>query len=204
MTDVNWDHIRCVVFDYGDTLSSDHYFKALGPDFDALVDREIFSDNTPTWCDPWARGELTAEIVADHLAGLSGLSPEHILEQLAAGCARQALHQAIWQFAQAQRKLGRKTALVTLNFDIFSRVIVTALGFDRIFDVIVNSAEYRTDDKARMWEIAFSRLDGCDFANSLLIDDKAKYTERFRARGGMAYQYTGDEDFARWLKEVTE
>jgi len=200
MTDVDWARIRCVVFDYGDTLSSDHYFKALGPDFDALVGREIFEDNTPEWCDLWIRGELTAEMVADHLAGLSGLSSTWILEGLVAGCARLTLHPVIWQFAQAQRALGRNTALVTLNFDVFSRLIVPAMGFDRVFDVIVNSADHRHDDKVALWQYAFRRLDGCDFANSLLIDDKAKHVDRFRARGGMAYQYTGDEEFAQWLK----
>jgi len=200
MTEATWDRIRCVAFDYAYTLCSDHYFKELGPDFDGLVHREIFNDNTPKWCDPWLRGELTAEDIVAHLAAFSGISHAHIMAQLRQGCAHQTMHPAIWQFAQAQRAQGRKTALVTLNMDIFSQVVVPSMGFDYVFDVIVNSADHRHDDKMMLWEYAFSQLDGCDFANSLLIDDNAKYVEYFRAHGGMAYQYTGDEDFARWLK----
>lgn len=196
---IDWSKVRCVVFDYGDTLCSDPYFRELGADFLQVVNTQIFGESSPEWADRWLRGELAAEDIVARLSSLTGRSTAEIMAGLRLGCSRIRPFPAIWQFAQTQHGFGRKTALVTLNYDIFSRVIVPAVGFDRVFDVIVNSSDYRTDDKVAMWEIAFRRLDDCAFENSLLFDDKLKHVERFRARGGQAYQFTGDAQFADWL-----
>jgi len=117
---------------------------------------------------------------------------------LDAGCANLQLNPAVWRFAQAQRTQGRHTALVTVNMDVFTRVVVPAHGFDRVFDVVVNSADYGTEDKNALCEIAFGQLDDCTFEDSLLIDDMPKCLDAFRARGGMAHQYTTDAAFAEW------
>ncbi len=201
MREIPCAHIRCIVFDFGGTLSAHPYFHALGPEFCQVVDTRIWGDGAADWCDPWMRGDKTSADIADYLAGLTGLSAPRILAALDAGCARLTLHPAIWRFAQAQRARGRQTALVTKNMDVFTRIVVPALHFAQVFDVIINSSDHRTDDKELMWERAFAQLDGCAFENSLLIDDKLKYIERFQARGGMAYQYTTDAAFAEW--EVT-
>lgn len=198
---IDWENLRCVVFDYGDTLCNNPYFGQLGRDFLHVVDTQIFGDCSPQWADPWLQGELTTDDIVKHLSSLTGTSSTEIMAGLELGCSRIRPFPAIWQFAQSQQAVGRKTALVTLNFDIFSRVIVPAVGFDKVFDIIVNSCDYRTDDKVHMWEIAFSQLDGCSFSNSLLIDDKQKYTDLFRAHGGMAYQYISDEEFSVWLNQ---
>ena len=193
-------NIDCVIFDFGDTLSSQPYFRELGLEFLQVVDTKIWGDGAASWCDPWVRGELKSEDIAGYLAGLTGITPARILDALDAGCANLQLHPAIWRFARAQRIQGRKTALVTLNMDVFSRVIVPSLGFSQVFDAVINSSDYRIGDKVQLWELAFAQLDGCTFANSLLIDDKLKYIERFQARGGMAYQFTTDAAFAEWEK----
>lgn len=190
--------ISSIVFDFGGTLSSQSYFHVLGLEFCRVVDVCIWGEGEADWCDPWVRGEKTSVEIADYLAGLTGIDTARILAALDAGCARLALHPAIWRFAQAQQAQGRQTALVTLNMDVFSRVIAPSLGFYKVFDVVINSSDYRTDDKVRLWELAFAQLDGCTFANSLLIDDKQKYVERFQACGGQAYQYTTDAAFAKW------
>jgi len=43
--------------------------------------------------------------------------------------------------------------------DAFTRVVVPAHGFERVFDVVVNSADYGTEDKNALCEIAFGQLD---------------------------------------------
>jgi 8-oxo-dGTP pyrophosphatase MutT (NUDIX family)/FMN phosphatase YigB (HAD superfamily) len=194
--------IHCIVFDFGGTLSSHPYFYALGPEFLRVVNTCIWGDGEAEWCDPWVRGEKTSGEIADYLAGLTALPATRILTALDDGCARLPLHPAIWRFAQAQRAQGRHTALVTLNMDVFTRVIAPSWGFDQVFDVVINSSDYRTGNKMQLWEMAFSRLDGCTFANSLLIDDKLKHVESFRAHGGLAYRYTTDEAFARWAQAL--
>lgn len=196
--------IRCVVFDFANTLSPTPYFWPLGEAFCAVVTEAIFTgENVGRWATPWCLGTRSSEEIADYLAGLTGLSAGEILTGLDEGCARLELNPAIWQFAQAQRAQGRRTVLCTVNMDVFTRVVVPAHGLDRVFDAIVNSADHGTEDKNALCEIAFARLEGCDFGNSLLIDDAPMNLAPFRARGGMTYRYTTDEAFAAWERRLT-
>lgn len=191
--------LHCIIFDFANTLCSELYFTPLGTDFQAVVKEAIFTgENKARWASPWCCGRLSSADIADYLSGLTGITAERILSALDEGCANLQLNPAIWRFAQAQRAQGRHTVLATVNMDVFTRVVVPAHGFDTIFDVVVNSADHGTEDKNAVCEIAFSRLDGCSFENSLLIDDMPKYLDAFRARGGMAYQYTTDAAFAAW------
>ena len=191
--------LRAVIFDFADTLCSELYFAPLGPKFQAVVKQAIFTgENNVRWCEPWLRGELSSADIAGYLADLTGVAPETILSGLEEGCATLRLNPVVWACAQRQRGRGRQTALATLNMDIFTRVVIPAHGFDRVFDVVVNSADHGVDDKLALCELALSRLEGCTFANSLLIDDGERNVRAFCARGGMAYWYTSDEAFAEW------
>lgn len=190
--------LRAIIFDFGGTLSSQPYFHRLGSAFLEVVNTRIWGDGEAEWCDPWVRGEKTSAEIADYLAALTGIDAAHILHELNAGCAALDLHPAIWQFARAQRARGRQTAVVTLNMDVFTRVIAPSMGFYEVFDVVVNSSDHRTDDKIQLWELALTQLDGCTFANSLLIDDSEKHVARFQSRGGQVYRYTTDAAFAAW------
>jgi len=195
--------IRCVIFDFYNILCSDLYFRHLGQQFCDMATNAIFSkENISRWSTPWCCGRLSSVDISDYLSGLTGITAERILSALDEGCANLHLNPNIWRFAQAQRAQGRRTVLATVNMDVFTRVVAPAHGFDRVFDVVVNSADYGTEDKNVLCEIAFSQLDGCTFANSLLIDDWPVAINAFRARGGMTYQYTTDEAFAEWEEKA--
>lgn len=192
--------IRCVVFDFANTLSFTPYFWPLGEEFLTVVTEAIFTgENKALWAGPWCRGELSSEDIANYLSGLTGVPTKRILMALDEGCSNLQLNPAIWRFAKSQRAQGRHSVLATVNMDVFTRVVAPAHGFDRVFDVVVNSADFGTEDKNALCDIAFSRLEGCTFQNSLMIDDSARVTEAFRNRGGIAYQYTSDEAFAEWV-----
>lgn len=191
--------IHCIIFDFANTLSHTPYFWPLGSEFETVVTQAIFTgENKTRWASPWCCGTVSSADIAEYLSGLTGITPERILSALDEGCAHLQLNPAIWRFAQAQRAQGRRTVLATVNMDVFTRVVAPAHGFDRVFDVVVNSADYGTEDKNALCEIAFGQLDDCTFENSLIIDDMHKYLDAFRARGGMAYRYTTDEAFAGW------
>lgn len=195
---MNFTPIRCILFDFADTLCSVPYFTGISPEVLEIVRTVIFGSGKAQWADPWMRGDLTSVEIADYLARRTGVAPEVLLAQCEQNCARLPLNPAIWRFAQAQRGQGRLTALVTVNADVFSRVVVPALRLAEVFDVVVNSADHHVTEKLALCEIAFRRLNGCDFSNSLLIDDHPENVAAFRARGGQAYCYTTDETFAEW------
>jgi phosphoserine phosphatase len=194
--------IRCVVFDFGFTLSSDLYFTLAPPGYPqwrSIIEQHIF-DQRPI-LNAWMRGDLSlrdiAQIVAQHI----GLPPAVIVATMEHGCRSMTFNQAVWEFACAQRMQGRKTALVTANMDVFTSVVVPAHHLDRAFDVILNTADYRELHKEVLWDRAFELLgDDIGYANSLLIEDGPTEPARFRARGGLAYQYEGDQCFRQWLE----
>lgn len=200
---MNLSSTTCVVFDFGFTLSSDLYFKLLGSEAREHVDNMITGREDPHISLGWLAGQLSSRDVANYLSPKTGLEPDIILSALYEGCAQTELNEAVWEFARHQRKLGRKTALVTANFDVFSEVVVPARGLDAVFDGIVNSSDYGTGDKNVLWPIAFDLLgEGYGFSSSLLIEDSPQQVERFRELGGVAYQYTDDVAFNRWLNSI--
>ena len=193
--------INCVVFDFGGTLSSEPYFKLLPPRALEQVDRTLFGKEDPHIGQGWATGLLSSRDVANYLSPKTGLSPGFILSALYEGCAQIEFNEAVWDFVGEQGRLGRKTVLVTGNFDVFTEVVVPARGLDKVFDAIVNSCDYGTGDKDELWPIAFDMLgEGYGYSGSLLIEDTSHEVVRFREAGGVAYQYTDDAAFRRWLR----
>ena len=139
-----------------------------------------------------------AAIVSDH----ANMDISAVLETMELGCKDLDFNEAVLNFALTQRSLGRRTAIVTANMDVFSDVVVPAHGLDEKFDVIINSSDYGEIDKRVLWPIAFKALgDDIHYGNSLLIEDGSKEPELFRGCGGFAYEYTNDESFLRWLNE---
>jgi FMN phosphatase YigB (HAD superfamily) len=199
---VDWDRVQCVVFDYGFTLSSELYFNVAPagyPGWRDTIQRLVFDERAVA--EAWMRGQLTLVDIAAIVGREIPLPVETIIETMEQGCRKLRFNPAVWEFAQAQRGQGRKTALVTGNFDVFTNVIVPAHGLAAVFDMIVNSSDHGTWDKRKLWPIAFERLgQGISYKNSLLIEDGEKEPAQFRALGGQAYQYAGEEGFQMWLR----
>jgi beta-phosphoglucomutase-like phosphatase (HAD superfamily) len=131
------------------------------------------------------------------------LEAAKILNYLRKGCTELGFNEAVYEFAHWVRASPLKSALVTANMDVFSDVIVPSHGLDRLFDVIVNSADVGTCDKTVLWPMAFQALeDGITYRNALLIEDGEVNPAKFRERGGIAYQYRGDLEFRAWLRNM--
>ncbi len=63
--------IRCVVFDFGFTLSPDYYFKVSPPNtphWHEIIQEHIFSD--PAITIPWMKGEISSREVAAIFKGI--------------------------------------------------------------------------------------------------------------------------------------
>jgi hypothetical protein len=74
-------------------------------------------------------------------------------------------------------------------------------GLENLFDIIVNSYDYRTTDKTVLWPIAFRHL-GSEYGyhNSFLLEDSARNVHTFIELGGRAHRYIGDDEFDAWLE----
>lgn len=196
--------IQCVVFDFGFTLSPDYYFNVAPPGcphWHAVIQKVIFAD--PAITNPWMRGDLTTLDIAGIISRHFSMDIPTIAATLEKGCERLRFNPAVWDFAVALKAAGRKTALVTDNMDVFSKVVVPSHGLDRLFNVIINSSDFHEIDKKYLWPIAFERLGGAlGYANSLLIEDGEHEPALFKSLGGHAHQYTNDAAFLAWLDSV--
>jgi phosphoserine phosphatase len=201
---VDLSTIRCVVFDFGFTLSSDLYFTVVPPEYPnwrAIIQQLIFDQ--PAVVRAWMTGERSLVDMARIVASEVDLPIPVIVETMERGCTKMSFNEAVWEFACAQRAQGRKTALVTANMDVFSKVVVPAHRLDTVFDVILNTADYGVLSKDILWDHAFTAMgDGIGYTNSLLIEDGPKEPAMFRARGGRAYQYEDDQQFRAWLHMI--
>ncbi len=202
MNIIDPNQIKCIIFDYGFTLSPDYYFKIAPPEFPQwrdIIQEHIFGDSSIT--QPWMRGELTSYDIAAIISQYIPLEAPVILSFMKKGCEHLGFNQAVWDFAVSQRNARRKTALVTANMEVFTEVVIPAHQLDSIFDIILNTADYHEIRKELLWPIAFENL-GNDivYANSLLIEDGSVEPKKFRELGGYVYQYSTDTLFSEWLR----
>jgi len=199
-------HIKCVVFDYGFTLSSGYYFNLSPPgvaDWEKRLQRVIFRGKDDTVTGPWMRGEISLADIADLMAQEVGLGVEEILGYLRRGCTDLGFNEAVYAFARRVQSSSLRSALVTVNMDVFTDVVVPSHSLDDLFDVIVNSADVGSCDKTVLWPMAFDALGcGVSYRDSLLIEDGEKNPAAFRKQGGVAHQYLGEEAFCDWLDGV--
>lgn len=198
---VKLDNIKCVVFDFANTLSSDLYFQnrpEFCPNWRELFQQYVFSDKQ--FLTDWCTGKLSTRDIAGIMHSNINMPVDSIIAEMYNGCKNLTFNTYVINFAKLQRNVGRKTALVTINMDIFTDIIVPFYGLDRIFDVIINSADYSTDNKLELWQVAFKLFDSnISYNNSLLVDDSEKWVAEFRNCGGEAYRYKNDNEFNNWI-----
>jgi FMN phosphatase YigB (HAD superfamily) len=185
--------IRSVLWDFGDTLVDQRW---MWPS----------PDGVPGWTDRyrrladsdldgrWNLGEITTDELLAVFAAELGCAPELLVAHTAARCRDVRFFEHAWTAAQAR---AFPQAIVTVNADLFSNLVVPNYDLGSVFDAIVTSWEEHTLDKARLCEIALRRLGGADPGEALLIDNIEANVDAWRARDGQAYLFRSDEDFAR-------
>lgn len=194
--------IDTVIFDYGFTLSSTHYFSIPHPeiaDWDDRIQSRVFKD--PSVSEPWMAGEKSLRDIAAIIAQGSGVKADSVERYLRLGCASLPENPEVLAFACELKQQGIRTACVTANFDVFNEVVVPAHGYKELFGVIVNSCDHGTRHKPVLWDIAFKALGSGGYDSALLIEDSDREISQFRELGGRAIQYTGDEQLRGALAE---
>jgi FMN phosphatase YigB (HAD superfamily) len=199
---INPADITCIIFDFGFTLSSDLYFKVAPPEYpnwQELIQQNIFSNNDLV--DTWMAGRITLHNIAEELASLVEMDVKKIVDFLELGCQNLSFNEAVLNFAIRQREAGKKTAIVTGNMDVFTKVVVPFHGLRDKFDLIINSFDHQEIDKTVLWQKVFEFFgDGTGYCQSLLVEDGTNNVRKFRAHGGHAYQYENDMLFLKWLE----
>jgi beta-phosphoglucomutase-like phosphatase (HAD superfamily) len=184
--------VRYLLWDFGDTLVDERWMWSCPDGFPQWTDswRALVAD----LAGPWNRGELSFEEFATRLAADVGIGFDDACAHMQGCCAAIRFFEHAWARARAHLM---PQAIVTVNPDLFTRFVVPNYALDSVFDTIVTSWQEGTEDKAELCQIALGRLGGSAPAEALLIDNIEANVAAWRARGGQAYLFVGDDEFER-------
>ena len=181
-----------VLWDFGDTLADERWMRRAPDDCPAWPDAWLAV--MAELADGWNVGTVSADDIHDALARRLGRSTDEVAGHARECCRRIRFFDTAWRIARERR---RPQALVTVNPDIFERWIVDEYGLREVFDAIVVSAREGTADKPALCDAALARLGFTgERSQALLIDNRSDLVEAWRACGGQAYWFQGDERFA--------
>ncbi len=189
--------LKCVLWDFGDTLADERWM--LTP-----------LEGVPEWPEAWSRiaggeladawnlGEINIADVISAVAAYLGLHRERVDRHVAYCCSNIRFFEAPFSIA---RRSTLPRALVTINPDGFSSLVVPRYRLASIFRPIVTSWEQHTLDKGILAERALEHFVGeIRPFEALLIDNKPHCVEAWVNRGGRGYLYRGEETFREDLR----
>ncbi|MDB5480266.1 MAG: hypothetical protein JWO83_1319 [Caulobacteraceae bacterium] len=183
--------LQAVLWDFGNTLADERWMLAPlagAPDWPSTYRRVLDGGGL---ADRWNRGAATSLDVAGEFAAILGVSRPVIMRHMEACCRNIAFYPAVMDLVA---RLDLPQAIVTINCDIFSRIVVPAYDLQARFGAIVTSWEANTLSKADLCDIAMSRLPGVkDRRACLLIDNRLDNVLEWRARGGAARRFRDPE-----------
>jgi hypothetical protein len=185
--------VRYLLWDFGDTLADQRWMWP-NPEgvpgwttrYQALPDSDLD--------ERWNLGALTTSELMKVFASDIGATHESLMTHCDARCRDVQFYQ---HASAAARARVLPQAIVTVNADLFTQLVVPNYQLDATFDTIVTSWQERTLDKARLCEIALERLGGKDPAEGLLLDNIEANVDAWKALGGEAYLFRSDAAFAR-------
>ncbi|MGB1253346.1 MAG: hypothetical protein ACPG8W_22225 [Candidatus Promineifilaceae bacterium] len=190
--------IECIIFDFGNTLADEQWMLQSPADLPTweLAYRHGVWNRPMEWGEPWSRGELSAYDIAERMYNVLGVPTNRAYQIMLANCRKLRFFPNVMRYVRNRHQQKLKQAIVTINPDIFSDVVVPHYRLDTQFDVIVNSCDYGTLDKAELSQHVFAHYNNSvGFHNSLLIDNSQTHLDSFAAQGGATYLFTDDATF---------
>jgi hypothetical protein len=184
--------IRALLWDFGDTLVDERWMQAP-------------MDGAPSWpdlyrefsakgdlADRWNIGAATLDDVASAFAVRLGVDAARVRGHMQDCCRKVSFFPLIRELSD---RCELPQAIVTINPDIFSTIIVPTYGLRDRYDPIVTSSQSHTLDKGDLCDIALERWNGrYARAECLLIDNKMECVTGWQDRGGSAYHFRNEKD----------
>jgi hypothetical protein len=193
-------NLQAVLWDFGDTLADERWMLAPldgAPGWPETYRRVLDGSDL---ADRWNVGSASCDDVAEEFGWTLGVPAARILKHMRACCRNVSLYPGVVALAA---RLEAPQAIVTINPDIFSEVVVPAYDLAARFATIVTSWEERTLSKADLCDIAMSRLPGAiDRQACLLIDNRMENVAEWRARGGAGWHFQGCDGLANHLSAL--
>lgn len=186
-----------VFIDWHNTLSWSKYWESLlgkNADFTKAVN-DFFAFEKEMEA-RWMLGKLKSEDIVKLISQRSGLSEDLLWQTFISDCQKMHIDPETVSLIE-KLKDKYNVVLVTGNMDCFSRFTVPALGLNKIFNHIINSADVgylKTDYDGKTFTDCFKQYNISDVSKSYLLDDSEKTCVLFNKIGGKALKVNSKED----------
>jgi beta-phosphoglucomutase-like phosphatase (HAD superfamily) len=182
--------LRCVLWDFGNTLVDESFLAA--PPWSVSGWAEACEAAWEEHGRAWNLGRMDSARYAAHLAERLGVSPDTVLDEFRVRCGTLRAFELPVALVTSCRL---PQALVTVNPDAFSELILPRHELLRHFEPVITSWQEGTLDKGELCAAALARLPGgIAPAEALLLDNLPENVAAWRKRGGRGHVYTGDSD----------
>jgi len=183
--------IECLLWDFGDTLCDERFIWNSAPEWVEIYETLNSSGLTAQWF----LGNVDTRSIAETIARILNRTESSVVAHMNNCCKQITFFNSTYEFFRSQQL---PQAIVTVNPDIFSEVIVPFYNLQDYCGTIVTSWEERTMDKRILNKLAIERLGlDCEKNAALLIDNKKSNIDDWIASGGAGYHYVDDDTFAR-------
>ena len=189
------ESVRCVVWDFGDTLVDERWMQGTPTGCPEWPDawRAIVSD--VPFVDAWHEGRASFDDFVDRMCARTTLAPDAVERHVAQLCSQIMFFPAVMAAVRSARQRVPQIC-ATVNADLFSRFVVPVYDLDREFDAVVTSWEERSGSKVALTRAGLKRLAlSIGLGETLLIDNRADNIEEYCHAGGNGYLFTGEAAF---------
>lgn len=195
---------KAIIFDFDGVLSKDRFYeKALLPEYVneyEWIQQNIFGNST--LIHKWMRNEITSNQINRFISENTRISFDILSQKFIESVRKMELDKGMKNLVNQKRVSNVKTAIVTDNMDIFSEITIDNHELDKIFEVIINSADHgllKKDEDGKLFDIALEKL-GENIGNTLLIDDSISAVDIYQQKGGRGFLYRNFDDLKSFLR----
>jgi hypothetical protein len=191
--------IKAILWDFGDTLADERWMQAPLHGVRGWPEA-CRAFGATSLADEWNIGAITSRDVAEDFACKLDTSANAIHDHMEACCRDLSFFPRVIELVE---DCTLPQAIVTINCDIFSSIVVPHYQLHSRFPVIVTSWEERSLSKSTLCDVAIARLGlSLERSECLLIDNKQENVADWIARGGAAYHFQGEEELRSDLDHV--
>ncbi|TSC53138.1 MAG: Uncharacterized protein CEO40_26 [Parcubacteria group bacterium LiPW_72] len=196
-------NLHSLLFDFDGVLCCDRFYRATlekaYPKVYIWIQENIFGDSKEL-VEQWMRGKISSAEI-NHIIAKNTAINDALLEKLFVKSVRlMKIDQELRNYIAGLKKRVKKIGLITDNMDVFSKITVKNHSLNKLFDVIINSADYgylKKDQKGKLFNIVLAKM-GEEINNTLLVDDSLRVTNLYQDKGGKTFLYQNFHDF-RWF-----
>jgi FMN phosphatase YigB (HAD superfamily) len=192
--------VKLILWDFGDTLADERWMLAPmvgAPDWPKLYHDRVVGGALGL---RWNTGAISTGEVAAELAGALGVEVGAVIAHMEACSRRLRFFPKVMSFIE---ECAAPQAIVTVNPDIFTNIVVPEYQLDQRVDLIVTSWQQGTEEKSALCGCAIDQFGiAVSLAECLLVDNRADNVLAWRSKGGAAYHFRGENAFCEEFAAV--